>query len=521
VDRARLIRLAQATRELRLRQDRRRCEESLSEFLRGAWRYIDPSPYVHGWHLDAIAEHLQAVTDGDIRRLIINVPPRTSKSSLVSVAWPAWVWAQPAEDDLPLGGAKVQFLFASYAQSLSMRDSVKMRRLIMSPWYRERWGRRFSLTGDQNAKVRFDNDRGGYRLSTSVGGSLTGEGAAVIVVDDPNNAIEAESDAVRQSTVDWWDNALSTRLNDPKTGAYVIIMQRLHEEDLTGHILTANHEDWTHLMLPMRYEADRCCSTGIGWADPREVEGELLCPERFGDAEVRSLERVLGPYQFAGQMQQRPEPKGGGIFKREWWQEWAEKTFPACNYIIASLDPAYTEKQENDYSGLTVWGAFADKNRNPKVILMAAWRDRLAVHDLVLKVAKSCNRFKVDRLLVEAKASGISVMQELRRLFGSEPWSVEGVDPKRLDKTARAYSVQPLFSDGMIYAPDREWADMVIDEMATFPRASHDDLVDSATQALRHLRMNGIIQRAEEVSAEITDAMTHKGRPPMPLYGAV
>ena len=230
-------------------------ESSLYEFLKAGWRYIDPNPYVDSWHLGAIAEHLEAVKDGQITRLIINQPPRTSKSSML-VAFDPWVWAQAHKTDT--SGPGVQFLHASYAQNLSIRDSVKTRRLIESPWYQKYWGNRVSITTDQNTKTRFDNNQGGYRLATSVGGTLTGEGGGIIIIDDPHNAVEAESEAVRNSTLEWFDNSLSTRLNNPRTGAIILVMQRLHEEDLTGHILSSDAgQDWVHLMLPMRYEADR------------------------------------------------------------------------------------------------------------------------------------------------------------------------------------------------------------------------------------------------------------------------
>ena len=281
--------------------DRRECEESLYDFLSRAWRWIDPSPFTMGWPIEAIAEHLQAVVDGDLTRLIINIPPRMGKSSITSVAFPAWTWAQG--HDSPTSGPGVQFLHASYAQQLSLRDSVKCRRLIESPWYRERWGDRFKLTGDQNTKTRFDNSRGGSRLSTSVGSALTGEGGSIIVVDDPNAAQEAFSEATIEATIEWWDGALSTRLNDPKTGAFVVIQQRLSEEDLTGHILSKDVGDWCHLMLPMRYEKDRSFVNTLGWEDPREEEGELLWPERMGEKEVALLERQLGPWGAAGQLQ--------------------------------------------------------------------------------------------------------------------------------------------------------------------------------------------------------------------------
>lgn len=524
-------------------------EESLIEFLMAGWKYIDPVPYVHGWHLEAIAEHLEAVTYGDIRRLIINVPPRHSKSSIVSVAWPVWTWAQGEIG--PLSGPQVQFLSSSYAQQLSTRDALKSRRLMQSPWFQERWGDRFALTGDQNAKMRYENDKGGYRLATSVGGGLTGEGGSIILVDDPLNAQEAVSEATRLAMVEWWDQAMSTRLNDPKTGAYVVIMQRLHEEDLTGHILAGNHGDWTHLCLPARYEPDRHCVTVLGldddgdevlWQDPRTEPGEILAPSRFDDAALRSLEKSLGPYGSAGQLQQRPQPAGGGIIRREWWQYWERPPegtaahqrfmerfpstrfnhakFPPCEYVIGSLDGAYTEKEENDYSAFTVWGVFRDAFDMPRIMMMNAWRDRLPLHELVEKSAATCRKFKVDRLLVEAKATGISVAQELQRLYGSEGWGVQLVTPKG-DKTARVYSVQPMFADEMIYCPDREWADMVITEFESFPKGAHDDLVDSATQALKHIRDIGLAAHGAEISDDLGDPNDYRrGLPAKPLYPA-
>jgi predicted phage terminase large subunit-like protein len=524
----RLANFARGMQRLKLLEDAERCEERLIDFVKGGWKYIDPAPFKEGWHLEAIAEHLQAVTDGDIRRLVINVPPRTSKSSLVSVAWPAWTWAQSQEG--PLAGAQVQFLFASYAQSLSLRDSVKSRRLISSPWYQQRWGSRFVMTGDVNTKGRFENDKGGYRLATSVGGALTGEGGAVIVVDDPHNALEVESEAIRESTLQWWDESLSTRLNDPVTGAYVIIMQRLYEDDLTGHILSKNEGEWVHLMLPMRYEPARHCHTLIGFDDPRTDDGELLWRDRFPEEEVVSLEKRLGPFASAGQLQQMPTPRGGGILKRDWWQLWGNpedpddatyKQFPSCELVIGFLDTAYTEKQENDYSALTVWGLFRNPEGLPKLILMNAWRDRLTLHDLVERSAKTCRRFKLDRLLIEAKASGISVAQELRRLYAGEGWGIQTIDPGRQDKVARAYAAQPVFADAMVYAPDRDWADMVITECASFPKAPHDDLVDTVTGAILWLRDNGFLRRGEEVSRELTEAMVHRSVNTKPLYGAV
>jgi predicted phage terminase large subunit-like protein len=548
--------------------DRADCEESLYKFLKTAWRYVDSSDFTDGWPIEAVAEHLQAVADGQLRRLIINIPPRCAKSSLTSVAFPAWTWAQPTKSHT--AGPGVQFLHASYAQQLSLRDSVKCRRLIESNWYQTLWGDRFKLTGDQNTKTRFDNDKGGSRLSTSVGSALTGEGGSIIVVDDPNAAQEAFSEATIHATIEWWDSALSTRLNDPKQGAFVVIQQRLSEEDLTGHIMSKDVGDWTHLCLPMRYEWQRHSYTVLGidqndeeiiWQDPRgldedgeplvevtedgeripaypeaeieleEREGALLWPERFGEHEVAMLERQLGPWAAAGQLQQRPEPKGGGIIKREWWQSWDSQIYPNMDFIIACLDTAYTTKTENDPSALTVWGVFSSDvttqaptmagmrggervnyarsytETNPRVMLMYAWQGRHELHDLVTKVATSCRQMQVDTLLIENKAAGHSVAQEIRRMYGFEKFSVQMFDPKSQDKLARLYSVQHLFAEGLVYAPIKQWADMVINQVGQFPKGKHDDLVDTVSMAMRHLRDTGLILRPSEWSAEAEDAL--------------
>lgn len=549
-----------------LQMDREVCEGDLYTFLRKGWKHLDASKFTAGWPIEAVADHLMAVADGHIRRLVINIPPRCAKSSLVSCAFPAWVWAQ--EEMTATTGPGVQFLHASYAQSLSLRDSVKCRRMIESKWYQDRWGDRFKLTGDQNTKTRFDNDKRGTRLATSVGSALTGEGGSIIVVDDPNAAQEAFSEATIEKTIEWWDSALSTRLNDPKTGCFIVIQQRLAEDDLTGHILSKDVGNWTHLCLPMRFEKDRSFHTvllpaGMSedgeekiWEDPRTEEGELLWPERFGEPEVALLEKQLGPWASAGQLQQRPEVKGGGIIKRDWWNLWMEPKYPPMDFIIACIDTAYTTKEENDFSAMTVWGVFSgdtvaisnnsvtrdgrlidtyapdesgtftmqtiDEPRsfgqqNPRVMLMSAWQDKLEIHDLVKKIADTAKACKVDKLLIENKASGISVAQEIRRLYVDESWSVQLDEPKG-DKMARLYSVQHLFAEGMIYAPDRAWADMVITQVAGFPKLKHDDVVDTVSMAIRHLRSIGVLVRKDEWLSRLDKPEAYDSKKMLPLY---
>ena len=318
--------------------DRADCEDSLYIYLKQAWHVWESAIWQDGWAIDAVAEHLQAVIDGEIRRLIINIPPRCTKSALCSVALTGWTWAQKKISHT--SGPGVSFLYASFREDLSRRDSVACRRVIESKWYQDRWGDRFSLSDDQNTKSRFNNDKGGYRLITSIESKgATGDGANCIILDDCNSAKEIESELIIASTLEWFDGTLGTRLNNQKLGAVIQIQQRLGENDLTGHILSKTKGEWTHLCLPMEYEPERSYFTTIGWKDPRTTPGELLWPERFGPDEVMGLKTWMGDWRASGQLQQRPEPRGGGVIKREWWQLWESEVYPPMDFILGTLDP--------------------------------------------------------------------------------------------------------------------------------------------------------------------------------------
>lgn len=441
---------------------------SLFEFIQGAWQVIEPAtPFVDGWHIRAICDHLEAVSAGQVRQLLINMPPRHMKSISVSVAWPCWEWTAHPER---------RWLFASYAQSLSVRDSLKCRRLIESPWYQRNWGSVFQLAPDQNAKTRFENNRTGYRLATSVGGSATGEGGDRIVADDPHNVKEAESEAVREATLDWWDMVMSTRLNDPKTGAKVIVMQRVHEADLSGHVL--GQGGWEHLCLPAEYEGKKYV-TVIGWEDPRTEEGELLWPERFGPAEIASLKASMGSYAAAGQLQQRPSPAEGGIFKRQWWRYYTRAGQPEqLDEVIQSWDMAFKDLKSSDFVVGQVWGRKgADKYLLAQVRGRKSFTESLAA---VREVSRSWP--KAEAKLVEDKANGTAVIDTLRH----ELSGLIAVEPEG-GKVARAQAVSPQIEAGNVYLPDPgevPWVDAFVEECVAFPNGAHDDQVDAMTQAL-------------------------------------
>jgi predicted phage terminase large subunit-like protein len=472
---------------------------SLREFVRLAWPAVEPStPFVPGWHIDVIVEHLEAVTYGQIRNLLINVPPRHMKSLLVSVFWPAWEWIR---------GPERRWLYSSYGAQLSIRDSVQCRRLIESPWYQVRWSDRFALISDQNTKSRFDNNRSGYRLSTSVGGAVTGEGGDRIVCDDPNNVNEVESDSVRKATNDWFDVVMSTRVNDPKTAGKVVVMQRCHQQDLSGHLLEQG--GWEHLCLPAEYEGPSNL-TSIGWSDPRSTHGELLWPERFGPKEIESLKRSLGSYAAAGQLQQRPSPAGGGIIKRHWFRYWQPRgaNLPPITVRlpdgstasiaaidvpqrvdeqIQSWDCAFKNLATSDYVVGQVWGRVGSA-----YLLGDQVRARMDCPTTVKAVRELSQRWPCTLAkLIEDKANGSAVIQMLSHdIPGILPVTPEG------GKVARAQAVSPLIEAGNIYLPHPQYAPWVndfIEECAAFPNGAHDDQVDAMTQAL--LRWNMVPQQ--------------------------
>ena len=534
--RARRVELEAAAARGRDVERAQHLEGSFIDFVEAAWPAIDPAEYQRCWAIDALCEHLQAVVNGDIRHLLVNFPPRCAKTTVASIFFPAWVWAQSQR--MFLKGPQVRFLCGSYNHDLSLTNSNSTRRLILSPWYQSLWGHRFNFRDDQNTKTKFDTSAGGSRLATSVGGSLLGIGGDIIVVDDPHNTEEAESDADRNTALTWWKELSTTRLNNPKQSPLIVIMQRLHEEDVSGHILSSEWSgDWCHLMIPMQYEHRRHCVTTLGWQDPRgldengeklpegeieEREGALMWPQRFGAREVARIKAELGPYFSSGRLQQMPVPDKGGIFQRDWWQVWedADNKFPACDHIVVSVDGAFTEKEENDPTACTVWGCFDREGEISKIILMAAWRKWLPFHGpLIVKepmetveafrrrtqkfwgllewIEWTADRFRAHTVLIEAKGPGLSAAQALQSRFGIKPWSVIAA-PVKGDKVARAFAAQPTFAQGLVYAPIRDWSQLVIDELANFPKGKYDDLTDSATQAINFLRAAGRAPSREE-----------------------
>ena len=506
-------------------QDRRNASASLYEFVKQSWHVVEPGiPFIASWHIEIICEHLEAVSSGDIHRLLINIPPRHSKSTIVSVMWPAWEWiTDPAQ----------KFLCASYSGNLSTRDNLKTRRLLQSPWYQERWGHMFAFAGDQNAKQRFENDKTGYRLATSVGGTATGEGGSRLILDDPHGAQAAQSEVMRESDLEWFDMVWSTRLNNPKTDAMVTVMQRLHERDISGHILE-DIKGWEHICIPAEWDG-KSRKTVLGPYDPRKKKGELICPERFGEKEITTLKQLLGTYGTAGQLQQDPTPSEGGILKVKHFNLWpASSGLPPFEYILQSYDCAFTEKTTGDPTACTVWAIFTHKGER-NAMLIDAWDEHLSYPDLRARAVKDwtteyggmtkdspySRAKRPDRILVEAKASGQSLLQDLR--LAKVP--AVGYNPGQADKVSRAHQAAPTLELGLLWVPESgknlgqpvSWAAAFLKQLGKFPVAEHDDYVDTFTQAIIYLKNDGWFElpRARDV-----DEPRHSNKPRINPYAA-
>jgi predicted phage terminase large subunit-like protein len=478
-------------------------ERYLRQFIMQAWHVIEPATeFKPNWHIDAICDHLIAVDRLEIRNLLVTMPPRMMKSISISVMYPAWKWiTDPA----------MRFMYASYSEPLSTSHSVATRRIIESDWYQNRWGSSVQLAGDANLKTRFENTKTGARFSTSIGGVTTGMGGNRLVVDDPHNVLEGESEAKRLEAITWWDQAMSTRFNDPLIGCRIIVMQRVHELDLAGHVIEQG--GYVHLNLPMEYEPKRHHFTGFGIDDPRTKAGELLFPNRIGQPEVEGLKRILGPRAYAGQFQQRPSPAEGAILKKGWWRYYEPSSIRLNEFwwLLQSWDTAFKTKEENDYS---VCLTAAIKGR--RIYILEVYRAKLIMPDLKIAARSQFEKWRPHEVIIEDKASGQSLIQELQydvpegeydpRFVRSMP--VDIYKTGILDKVQRAHNASPQLAAGRLYLPmphKSHWdVEAFVEELNTFPGGAHDDQVDAYSQAV--LRFEEKLELFQDVDPAIISA---------------
>ena len=555
--------------ELRRREEKRLCEDSLIEFFKRSWREIDPAALSVNWHHEVIAEYLEGISLQELRHLVINIPPRHGKTIMANIIWPAWIWAQPEERWGPLMGPHVKFLTVSYAARLAEDNGLKMLRLVNGAWYQSHWGHQVRIRDDQASRANFGNERGGERMSNSIEGGLLGRGGDVVLADDPHSLSGAESDAQRESTLRAFSEGLSTRITDPRIAARILIMQRVHNDDCTNWALENWPRDTAHLMFPARFETARAVPQ-----DARTIEGELLWPEVWTEQELSKIERgligidgsggnTLSNYAVSAQLQQSPVPRGGAIIDRSWWKPWPEEEpepgtpleYPDTYFRLAVLDTAMSERTTADYNALAVFGLFRgpgereesspflwrgvqDRSRyvdvqgGPRAILMEAWRMRGKLRGsdgepweqrtknyVVERVLDTCRRRMVDRLVITTMGRSKDVADELARLMQDDDFTVEFFDERRHgDKVARLTAVSPLFTNGRIYAPEPPggkrllWVDWIIGEVASVPFGQHDDGADCVSGALIWLRESGMLSLEQEHKRDERRRLAHRPR---------
>lgn len=484
---------------------RRSGSRSFAAFVKQAWPIFEPAALRWGWHLDAVCEHLEAVARGQIRRLVINAPPRHGKSNLFAILWPAWVWTfRPV----------TQFMFISYATKLSAEHSVKCRQVIESPWYRETHARSWHISEDQNTKTDFVNSMRGRRRATSVEAGITGHGGDIIGIDDPLNAAEANSDAAMRKAWSVVSEAVNTRLNNAD-GAVVLFMQRLATKDPAQLLL--NTGQYEHLMIPMEYEPRRRCFTFLQypekkplWEDPRTVEGELIDGARFGRDTLEAMKVSLGPIRYAGQYQQRPAPAEGGLFRIADWRFWQpdDETAQRFGYARTAARPEGCATVEHappkplnlddvDELVISVDGAGGKETDDGSLTAIHVWAKKGARRCLVYRVSRRMDFSDTvaellrviglfpyaRRKFIEAKAAGSSIINTLERQHGIS--GIEPVNPGKASKLDRAHAGLPYHRAHNVEIPEgAPWVEDHIAEHAAFPNGENDDNVDAQSQAL-------------------------------------
>lgn len=452
---------------------RARCQ-TLTGFVREAWHVLEPTAkYAHGWHIDAICEHLEAVTDGRINRLLINVPPGSSKSLLVSVMWQAWEWG-------PKGLSSLRYLTTSFNDGPVKRDTRKCRDLMLSDWYRSLWP---EVELNRTGETSFSNTKTGTREGVAFG-SLTSQRGDRLVIDDPHSTETAESPTERQATTRKFREGAQNRLNDQTLSAMVVIMQRLHEEDVSGVIKEVGM-DFVHLMLPMEFEPERACSTSIGFSDPRKEEGELLDPVRFPQEAVDKLKRDMGSYAYAGQYQQRPAPRSGGMFQRGDFEivdavPVGGKKCRAWDFAASKPKPGRKPDWTVGLKMTYVGGIFYVEDVR---------RDQWSPADVEKNLKNTATQDGLTvtvRMPQDPGAAGKADAETKIKLLAG--FKVKTVAPTG-DKATRATPASAQAEAGNVKILRGAWNNAFLDEVCTFPNSQHDDQVDAFADALNELAL--------------------------------
>ena len=486
-----------------------RSRRSFRYFVEKAWPHVPRLknvPFVGNWHIDAICDHLQAVARGDIRFLLINVPPRSTKTELLGIFFTPWVWTWKPS---------FQGIFAGLVNERVKNDSLRCRELVEQvPWYQDVFVRGgWTLRDDQNRQGDFSNTLGGRRLSTAVGGhNLIGEGGDLLAGDDLQDDKTVESATERQNARDFWDGTLSSRANNPKTVAKVLMQQRLHAKDISDHVLSSKM--FVHLCLPTEYNPRRKCVTYVKgvkfFEDPRTEEGELLNPARFGADEV-ALARTpgvgMGPKKYKAQHDQDPGSDQGEKFRKEYWRFWKPDgvgsefkcqrpvgcvlsqdvpavALPKKLHKIMSVDCAFGDSRKNDWVVSTIFG-FAGAN----IYVLDRFRAHVSIVGTKDAIRQQHKLYPdLREKLVELAANGQGVVDELR---GEVPGIIGVKVAGQGSKESRAEVALPRVHAGQVYLPDgAPWLEEWVEEFGSFPNGSHDDQVDTLSQAVIFMNSN-------------------------------
>lgn len=471
----------QIDRSLELELKRKVFEQSYYEFARWCFTLLFPNErFEPNFHIEYLCDLYQDEVERIIRKeekdgdIIVNVPPRSSKSLITSVFLLPWMWIK--DPTLPM-------INVSFDEDLTLLNAQYSKDIIQSPEFQELFGDRFFIRKDQNSKGFFMNDKGGFRLSKTTGSNITGHKGVVIIVDDPQNPKTAESAVARQATIDYYTRSLYNRLTPINLGVRIIIMQRLHEDDLTGYLLKHNGEDYRHICLPAELNKN---ITPIELAS--QYKDGLLDPIRLSYKTLQGFRKTLGERGYAGQYDQNPAPLEGGIWKRHW--------FDIINPLILRrnidsepidfyIDGAFTEKTENDPTGLMA--TFIQDNYLYILDFTEVWLDFPSLIKYIIEYTTRFQYSNRSRIIIEPKANGLSIVQQLRAMSNLNV--IEGTAPKD-DKVTRANSVAPTIEARRVRLVDGTWVTDYIEKVSTFPNATHDEAVDLTVMAINDKLFN-------------------------------
>ena len=436
--------------------------------------------YLSPPHIKLLASKLEAVERGDIRRLAIFMPPRHGKSILTSEFFPAWYMGRNPDKYI---------ICSTYAQDLADDFGRKVRNQLQDKRYTDIFPDA-ELSTDSSSMRRFNTTKGGVYYAVGAGSAITGRGAHLLLIDDPiKGREEADSAAMRKNLLDWYRATAYTRLMP--NGSVILIQTRWHEDDLAGWILKeTGHEGWDVIEFPAILNERAANMLDLD-------EGDPLWKESYPIERLEEIKKTIGTREWSSLYAQKPSVEEGNIIKRWWWKTWTRENPPEMDYILQSWDTAYTVTETSDYSACTTWGVFSGEG-GYNLYLIDSFREKLTFPELKNQAIHLYNELQPDLVLVEAKASGWSLVQELMRTG----IPITPFNPKKMDKLARVHSVAPLFEGGRIWAPDTDESADVMNQFAMFPNTKHDDLVDSTTQALLRLRKGWMVSHPQDVPME-------------------